>query len=104
MSFPSSRVFSTVLAVIFIAGIFLKSLLPNDDPYRCRAVQTTGRWIDPPDEKGHRYPFHQWQPDGCVFHQYNSNDIRQCTEGRRIVVVGDSTSRHVAYAFSRLVR
>ncbi|KAJ4007508.1 hypothetical protein NW752_010167 [Fusarium irregulare] len=103
MHFPSSKLFSTVLAVLFIAGISLKSFLPNDDPYRCRAVQNTGRWINPPDEKGHRYPFDQWQPDGCVFHQYDSSDIRQCTEGRRIVVVGDSTSRRVAFAFSRLI-
>ncbi|KAH7174996.1 10 TM acyl transferase domain found in Cas1p-domain-containing protein [Fusarium flagelliforme] len=103
MDLPLSRIFSTILAVLFIAGISFKSFLPNDDPYRCRVVQNTGRWIDPPDEKGHRYPFHLWQPDGCVFHQYDSSDIRQCTEGRRIVVVGDSTSRHVAYAFSRLI-
>ncbi|KAJ4129022.1 hypothetical protein NW768_007551 [Fusarium equiseti] len=103
MDFSSSRVVSTILAVLLLAGISFKSFLPNDDPYRCRAVQNTGRWIDPPDEDGHRYPFSQWQPDGCVFHQYDSSDIRQCTEGRRIVVVGDSTSRHVAYAFSRLI-
>ncbi|PTD02824.1 putative O-acetyltransferase CAS1 [Fusarium culmorum] len=103
MDLPLSRIISTVFAILFVISVSLKTLFPGDDPYRCRAVQQTGRWIDPPDEEGHRYPFRQWQPDGCIFHEYDSNDIRQCTEGRRIVVVGDSTSRHVAYAFARLI-
>ncbi|WXC58098.1 hypothetical protein SNK03_003997 [Fusarium graminearum] len=103
MELPLSRIISTVFAILFVISVSLKTLFPGDDPYRCRAVQQTGRWIDPPDEKGHRYPFRQWQPDGCIFHDYDSKDIRQCTEGRRIVVVGDSTSRHVAYAFARLI-
>ncbi|EKJ79148.1 hypothetical protein FPSE_00749 [Fusarium pseudograminearum CS3096] len=98
-----SRIVSTSLAIIFLISISLKTFLPGDDPYRCRAVQRTGRWIDPPDEQGNRDPFHQWQPDGCILHQYDSNDIRQCTEGRHITVVGDSTSRRVAYAFTRLI-
>ncbi|CEF76025.1 unnamed protein product [Fusarium graminearum] len=103
MELPLSRIISTVFAILFVIFVSLKTLFPGDDPYRCRAVQQTGRWIDPPDEEGHRYPFRQWQPDGCIFHDYDSKGIRQCTEGRRIVVVGDSTSRHVAYAFARLI-
>ncbi|KAL4723044.1 hypothetical protein ACLX1H_010285 [Fusarium chlamydosporum] len=104
MELPLSKIVSTVLAILFLIAVSLKTFLPGDDPYRCRALQSTGRWIDPPDEEGNRYPFRQWQPDGCILHEYGSSDIRQCTEGRRIVVVGDSTSRRVAYAFSRLVR
>ncbi|KAH7002950.1 10 TM acyl transferase domain found in Cas1p-domain-containing protein [Fusarium venenatum] len=103
MDLPLSRIISTVVAILFLVAVAFKTFLPGDDPYRCRAVQNTGRWIDLPDEQGNRYPFHQWQPDGCILHQYDSTDIRQCTEGRRIVVVGDSTSRHVAYAFGRLI-
>jgi hypothetical protein len=103
MNLPLSRIVSIVVAILFLVAVSFKTFLPGDDPYRCRAVQKTGRWIDLPDEQGNRYPFRQWQPDGCILHEYDSADIRQCTEGRRIVVVGDSTSRHVAYAFGRLV-
>ncbi|GKU05624.1 hypothetical protein FLAG1_06315 [Fusarium langsethiae] len=103
MDLPLSRIVSTVLAILFVISVSLKTFVPGDDPYRCRAVQRTGRWIDLPDEEGNRYPFRQWQPDGCILHQYDSSDIRHCTEGRRIAVVGDSTSRYVAYAFGRLI-
>ncbi|KAM5347787.1 hypothetical protein ACJ41O_007611 [Fusarium nematophilum] len=100
---PFSRILSTVLAVLFLAGVGFKTLFPGDDPYRCRAVLKTGRWIDHPDKDGHRDPFHIWQPDGCLFHKYSSPDIRRCLEGRRIVTIGDSTSRGVAHGFGRLL-
>lgn len=48
-------------------------------------------------------PFKQWQPDGCLFHQYTSADIRQCMEGRSILFSGDSTTREVVYGIGRLV-
>ncbi|RGP81845.1 hypothetical protein FLONG3_42 [Fusarium longipes] len=103
MDLPLSRILSTILATLFLTAVAFKTFTPNDDPYRCRALQNTGRWIDPPDEDGHRFPFHQWQPDGCILNEYDSSQIRQCTEGRRIVIAGDSTSRRVAYAFGRLI-
>lgn len=77
---------------------------PGDDPYRCRAVQKTGRWIDPiRDEQGNRDPFTQWQPDGCILNHYDSQDIRRCTEGRPIVIVGDSTSKNLGLAMASIV-
>ncbi|KAJ4266105.1 hypothetical protein NW762_004083 [Fusarium torreyae] len=103
MDRPLTRISSIVLATIFLLAVGLKTAFPGDDPYRCRAVQRTGRWIDPPDENGNRVPFHHWQPDGCILHQYDSADIRRCTEGRSLVVVGDSTSRNVGHAFARLL-
>lgn len=98
-----ARVISTILAVFFLLGVTLKTLFPGNDPYRCRAIQNTGRWIDPPDEEGNRYPFQQWQPDGCIMNKYESEEIRHCMQKRRILLVGDSTSRNVAHAFGRLV-
>ncbi|KAF4999626.1 hypothetical protein FGRMN_2374 [Fusarium graminum] len=104
MSLQLTRIISTALATLFLVAITFKTIFPGNDPYRCRAVKDTGRWIDPPrDEEGNRNPFHQWQPDGCILNHYESEDVRRCTEGRRIVVVGDSTSRNVAHGFSRLI-
>ncbi|KAK7414928.1 hypothetical protein QQX98_006253 [Neonectria punicea] len=99
-----SRIVRILGAVLFLAAVTFKTVVPGDDPYRCRAVANTGQWIDPPDEEGNRDPFHHWQPDGCILHKYSAPDIQRCLEGRRIVVVGDSTSRRVGYAFGRLLQ
>ncbi|KPM44437.1 hypothetical protein AK830_g2088 [Neonectria ditissima] len=102
-----SRISSILLilgAVLFLAAVSFKTVFPGDDPYRCRAVARTGQWIDPPDEEGNRDPFTHWQPEGCILHKYSSSDIRRCLGGRRIVIAGDSTSRRVGYAFTRLLQ
>ncbi|KLP21116.1 uncharacterized protein FFB20_10965 [Fusarium fujikuroi] len=99
-----SRLLPVVFATFFLALVAFKSLFPGDDPYRCRAVQKTGRWIDPiRDEHGNRDPFKQWQPDGCILNHYDSQDIRRCTEGRPIVIVGDSTSKNLGLAMASLL-
>ncbi|EWZ32232.1 hypothetical protein FOCG_15742 [Fusarium oxysporum f. sp. radicis-lycopersici 26381] len=104
MNKSRSRSIPVVFATLFLALVAFKTLFPGDDPYRCRAVQKTGRWIDPiRDEHGNRDPFKQWQPDGCILNHYNSQDIRRCTEGRPIVIVGDSTSKNLGLAIASLL-
>ncbi|VTO92707.1 unnamed protein product [Fusarium graminearum] len=99
-----TRVLSAVFAALFLAAFTLKNLYPGDDPYRCRAVQSTGRWIDPVrDEQGNRDPYRQWQPDGCILSQYGSEDIRRCMEGRKVFLSGDSTSQNVARAMGNIL-
>ncbi|KAH7162076.1 CAS1 domain-containing protein [Dactylonectria estremocensis] len=98
-----SRIVFIVFAVVLLAAVGFKTAFPGDDPYRCRAVLETGQWIDRPDAEGNRAPFRNWQPDGCMLHQYSSADIRQCMDGRHIVFIGDSTSRGVAYGLARLL-
>ncbi|KAF5550888.1 o-acetyltransferase CAS1 [Fusarium napiforme] len=99
-----SRLIPVVFASLFLALVAFKSVFPGDDPYRCRAVQKTGRWIDPVrDQHGNRDPFKQWQPDGCILNHYDSKDIRRCTEGRPIVIVGDSTSKNLGLAMASLL-
>ncbi|KAF7547151.1 hypothetical protein G7046_g9096 [Stylonectria norvegica] len=101
MASLTSRLLLIFSALCLLAAIVFKGVLPDDDPYRCRAVQDTGRWIDTPDANGDRLPFKKWQPDGCMFHKYSSEDIRQCMDGRNIVFAGDSTTRQVAYGLAR---
>ncbi|KAF5986621.1 tetracycline resistance [Fusarium coicis] len=99
-----SRLIPVAFASLFLALVAFKSVFPGDDPYRCRAVQKTGRWIDPiRDEHGNRDPFKQWQPDGCILSHYDSQDIRRCTEGRPIVIVGDSTSKNLGLAMASML-
>ncbi|KAI6774374.1 hypothetical protein HG531_001223 [Fusarium graminearum] len=99
-----TRVLSAVFAALFLAAVTLKKLYPGNDPYRCRAVQSTGRWIDPVrDEQGNRDPYRQWQPDGCILSQYGSEDIRRYMEGRKVFLSGDSTSQNVARAMGNIL-
>lgn len=99
----SPRIVPIIVAVLFLAIVGYNTVVPGDDPYRCRALLERGRWIDPPDEEGSRAPFKHWQPDGCMLHNYSPTDIQQCMEGRDIVFIGDSTSRAVAHGLGRLV-
>ncbi|KAH6898044.1 CAS1 domain-containing protein [Thelonectria olida] len=103
MALPVSKLVTTLWAVVFLLAVAYKTVFPGDDPYRCRAVQNTGQWIDRPDANGSRFPFKNWQPDGCILHHYSSADVRHCLGGRRVVFGGDSTSRGVAYALGRLL-
>lgn len=99
-----ARIAATSFASLFLVAVTLKTIVPGSDPYRCRALQNTGRWIDPvQDKEGNRDPFHQWQPDGCILNRYESEDIRRCMEGRSIVISGDSTSLHVGRAIGYMV-
>lgn len=91
-------------ALLLLAAIAHHHLAHDDDPYRCRRLLDTGRWVDPADSHGDRMPYTHWQPDGCMLHPYSSADIRQCLQGRRLVFAGDSQNRQTAYAVARLVR
>lgn len=99
-----SRVLLVFLGALLLAAATWHTLTPDDDPYRCRALQETGNWIDPKNEKGDRLPFKTWQPEGCLLHKYTSADIRQCMDGRHVIFAGDSTTRQIAYGIARLVR
>ncbi|KAM0328115.1 hypothetical protein ACHAQA_005518 [Verticillium albo-atrum] len=99
-----SRVLLIFSGALLLAAVTWKTLTPDDDPYRCRALQETGNWVDPKNENGDRLPFKTWQPQGCLLHKYSSADIRQCMDGRHIVFAGDSTTRQVAYGVARLLQ
>ncbi|KAG7131723.1 O-acetyltransferase CAS1 like protein [Verticillium longisporum] len=98
-----SRVLLVFLGALLLAAATWHTLTPDDDPYRCRALQETGNWIDPKNEKGDRLPFKTWQPEGCLLHKYTSADIRQCMDGRHVIFAGDSTTRQIAYGIARLL-
>lgn len=98
-----SRLILIFSGVCLLATVAYKSVTTQKDPYRCGAALNTGRWIDPVDENGDRQTFRTWQPDGCSIHQYTSEDIRHCMQGRHFLFSGDSTTRQVAYGMARLV-
>ncbi|EGG08914.1 uncharacterized protein MELLADRAFT_22930, partial [Melampsora larici-populina 98AG31] len=66
------------------------------DPYHCKALLQTGRWLD-----GKNYQ--NWQPDGCMLHPYKPKEVIECLEDRRVIFIGDSVTRGLFYGALRSV-
>ncbi|MCJ1409715.1 hypothetical protein MMC19_003797 [Ptychographa xylographoides] len=73
----------------------------SEDPYKCGALMNRGRWLDPPDNTAHQKFYNNWQPPGCILHQYTGKDILACFEASSFVLVGDSTMRQIFWAIAR---
>jgi N-acetylneuraminate 9-O-acetyltransferase len=76
-------------------------LTDTNDPYKCGALLNEGQWLDPPEIAGSRKPFGNWQPPGCMIHQYAAKPIEKCLPQRRMLFVGDSTIRQVFWATAK---
>jgi hypothetical protein len=75
--------------------------LDSEDPNKCNALANEGRWLDPPDSPSLQQPLQNWQPPGCMLHQYNSKDLSTCFSSKRIVLLGDSTIRQIYWAIAK---
>ncbi|KAF7555149.1 hypothetical protein G7Z17_g2345 [Cylindrodendrum hubeiense] len=98
-----TRVMVLCLMLVVILGITINHLDLSDDPYRCKALMQEGSWLDTPDANGSRAPYTKWQPQGCMLHEYQKEEISDCMEGRHMLFYGDSTTRQVYYAMARLL-
>lgn len=91
------------LARVFVLGEALaiatfKQLTPladTSDPYSCHALLNEGRWLDT--------KFANWQPSGCMLHNYAATETKGCLSQRTVVLVGDSTVRQLYYALLRTI-
>lgn len=69
------------------------------DPNKCDALLARGRWLQPPDAH-HSINGHQnWQPAGCMLHEYDAGDMSICLKSRRVAFIGDSVIRQIFWAF-----
>lgn len=98
-----NRVIALCLMLVIILGITINHLDLSDDPYRCKALMQEGSWLNAPDANGSRAPFTKWQPQGCMLHEYQKEEIVDCMEGRHMLFFGDSTTRQIFYGMARLV-
>ncbi|KAH7041054.1 10 TM acyl transferase domain found in Cas1p-domain-containing protein, partial [Microdochium trichocladiopsis] len=62
------------------------------DPHRCNALLKSGTWVRHPSGPTE---MQRWQPAGCQTHDYKTDELRQCFDGHKIVLVGDSTVRQL---------
>jgi hypothetical protein len=60
-----------------------------------------GEWLDTPSFNGGHAPYKNWQPQGCMTHQYRPAEIAQCVGNKKFILAGDSTVRQVYWAIAR---
>lgn len=75
--------------------------LDVDDPYKCKALLNRGQWLDLSSWPSNQRPLRNWQPPGCMLHDYNAKDISTCLKSKRVVLVGDSTIRQIYWAIAK---
>lgn len=78
-----------LLLWLVVISMSLYRYLASSDAYNCGAL-LTGKWTDPPV---------QWQPPGCLLHEYRRRDMTTCLQGK-LAFVGDSTIREVFWAMA----
>ena len=86
----------SLIALVFILACFRFFVTDAHDRYKCKALLRHGSWLD-------NRPNANWQPDGCILHNYQPAEASSCLSGRHVLFVGDSVVRQVYYATVRAV-
>lgn len=92
MSGTVSRTTSTN-ASVNVFGFQLSCPQDRYDIYKCDALLANGRWLDD--------KYQNWQPPGCMMHNYQDHDLVSCLKHRRLVFLGDSSVRQLYWATAR---
>ena len=71
-----------------------------NDPRGCQRLLTKGRWLGS-YESPSRSVLNNWQPAGCMLHEYKAGDITTCLAARKVTFIGDSTIRQIYWALTR---
>ncbi|KAH7360631.1 10 TM acyl transferase domain found in Cas1p-domain-containing protein [Rhexocercosporidium sp. MPI-PUGE-AT-0058] len=95
------RAFQFLLGVIIVSVIYRYCWIDVSDPFKCSALQNKGEWLDPSTKWNTRDAFKSWQPPGCMVHEYTKRDIQECFRKRRLVFIGDSTTRQIFWAVAK---
>ncbi|PSN74573.1 Cas1p-domain-containing protein [Corynespora cassiicola Philippines] len=96
-------IFALTLGLVLL-NVYRRVIIDTADPYKCKALLNHGQWLDSPERSPEHKPWFHWQPPGCLLHEYNISDIAGCSEGRKMLFVGDSTMRQVFWATARMVQ
>ncbi|KAA8568343.1 hypothetical protein MFRU_029g00640 [Monilinia fructicola] len=93
--------FQFLLSLIIACVIYRYCWIDINDPYKCGALLNKGQWLDPGPRWSSRNPFQNWQPPGCMMYEYKRKDIQECFKERRLVFIGDSTTRQIFWAVAK---
>ncbi|KAI9791389.1 MAG: hypothetical protein M1816_003956 [Peltula sp. TS41687] len=86
---------------IAIAALYRYCWIDARDPFKCDALLNHGRWLDPSNGPYLGRPLQNWQPPGCMLHNYQANSVISCLDSRKVVFIGDSTIRQVFWATAK---
>lgn len=75
---------------------FFLLLVDANNRTRCESMLDDGYWLDDDTYK-------QWQPTGCMMHNYKSDDVATCLNHSRILYIGDSIARQQFFSFVKLI-
>ena len=67
--------------------------LERHDFHKCESLLTGGHWLDTRCEN--------WQPPGCMLHNYKASDVTTCLKSHRLVFAGDSLTRQIFWAVAK---
>lgn len=85
----------------YLLYLKLTCCVDSYDPNKCDALLTRGRWLDAPNPYHSVKGYQNWQPVGCMMHDYNARDLTTCLKSRRIVFIGDSVTRQIFWALAK---
>ncbi|KAF8898828.1 10 TM acyl transferase domain found in Cas1p-domain-containing protein [Infundibulicybe gibba] len=83
------------ISISLSVGLLRTLTLGTKDPFNCSALIERGSWLD--SSRG------IWQPDGCILHSYSPSDGSTCLESRRVIFIGDSTTRKLFFQFAHVL-
>lgn len=89
------------LVLFTYSSMRLTCCVDSYDTNKCDALLTRGRWLDTPDPYHSVKGYTNWQPAGCMMHEYNAKDVTTCLKSRRVVFIGDSVTRQIFWAFAK---
>ncbi|RDW84601.1 putative cas1-containing protein [Coleophoma cylindrospora] len=96
------RIVQALLFVVLIAVVYRYCWIDASDPFKCGALLSKGQWLDPGSSwETRKNTLENWQPPGCMMHTYEREDIKDCFKKRRLVFIGDSTTRQIFFAVAR---
>ncbi|KAK0129754.1 hypothetical protein ONS96_000309 [Cadophora gregata f. sp. sojae] len=97
------RAFQFLIGVMIVGVIYRYCWIDVADPFKCSALQNQGEWLDPGTKWNTRNAFRSWQPPGCMMHEYTKRDMQECFQKRRLVFIGDSTTRQIFWAVAKKI-
>ncbi|TAQ87870.1 hypothetical protein B7494_g3802 [Chlorociboria aeruginascens] len=92
------RLLQSLLCLTIVAVVYRYCWIA--DPFKCAALLNKGQWLDAGPRWSSSNPFQNWEPSGCLMHEYKKEEIQGCFHDRRMVFIGDSTTRQIFWALA----
>ncbi|KAG9229725.1 10 TM acyl transferase domain found in Cas1p-domain-containing protein [Amylocarpus encephaloides] len=96
-----NRVHHLLLTIVVFGIIYRYCRIDANDPFKCGALLNKGQWLDSDPRWKSENAFQNWQPPGCLLGVYKKEGIQNCFRTRRLVFVGDSTTRQIFWAVAQ---